>query len=523
MPLAKAGKAAQGGDPRARRPAIAVVKRGRVGRGVPMGSWFHVRAAASGPASSVRLGRFGVEASVRLDNFGSLCGFLIGLLCWATVAAAQMVGPTPQPQGQSVTPEEAEQVQPENWAIHGQSTNTWLVQPGFHSPYQGPQSLNASANARETVDVTLYAGVRPWQGAEFWFNPEIDQGFGLSDTFGVAGYVSGEAYKVGRVNPYVLFQRAFLRQTIDLGGDTEKLDADLNQLAGTQTANRLVFTIGKYSIVDIFDTNKYAHDPRNDFLNWSIIDGGAFDYAANSWGFTYGAAAEWYQDWWTVRTGVFDLSIQPNTANLSPGIRQGQFVTELEERHNLWDQPGKLKFLSWLTWGDLGTYSDALSLAAATGTTPSTADVRSFRTKYGLGLNLEQQLTTDLGAFARASMAQAGVEEVDFTDINQSLSAGLSLAGTRWGRPDDTVGLAGVVNRISHQAKLYFAAGGLGGIIGDGQLPNAGPEQILEAYYSVPVFSFAHVTADYQFINNPAYNRDRGPVSVFGFRIHVQF
>ena len=153
---------------------------------------------------------------------------------------------------------------------------------------------------------------------------------GWSDTFGVAGYPSGEAYKVGAVYPYFVIQRAFLRQTIDLGGDPEKLDADLNQLAGTQTANRLVFTAGKYSVVDIFDTNKYAHDPRNDFFNWSIVDQGAFDYAANTWGYTYGAAAEWYRDWWTIRAGVFDLSTVPNGANLSPGVRQGQFVTELE-------------------------------------------------------------------------------------------------------------------------------------------------------------------------------------------------
>jgi high affinity Mn2+ porin len=521
MPLAQAGKAAQGGDPQARRPAITVVKRGRVGRGVPMGSRFRVRAvAASGPASTVRIGRFGVEASMRAVKLGYLYAIAIGILCWTTTGSAQTVGPTPQPQGTPLAQQDTEQ---EDWAIHGQATNTWLIQPAFRSSYQGPQSLNASTNARETVDVTLYAGVRPWQGAEFWFNPEIDQGFGLSNTFGVAGYVSGEAYKVGNVHPYVEFQRVLLRQTIDLGGETQKLDADLNQLAGTQTANRLILTLGKYSIVDIFDTNKYAHDPRNDFLNWSIIDQGAFDYAANAWGFTYGAAAEWYEDWWTIRTGVFDLSVQPNSTNLSPGTDQGQWVSELEERHNLWDQPGKLKFLYWLTWGNLGTYGDALAFAAASGSTPSTAAVRSFRTKYGLGLNLEQQLTTDLGLFARASMTQAGVEEVDFTDIDQSLSAGLSLSGARWGRPDDTVGLARVVNRISHQAKLYFAAGGLGGIIGDGQLPDAGPEQIVEAYYSIPVFSFAHLTADYQFINNPAYNRQRGPVSVFGIRARVAF
>ena len=259
------------------------------------------------------------------------------------------------------------------------------------------------------------------------------------------------------------------------------------------------------------------------FFNWSIIDQGAFDYAANSWGYTYGGAAEWYQDWWGARAGVFDLSLKPNSDKLSAGFAQGQFVAELEERHSLWDQPGKLKLLYWLTRGNLGTYIDAIALGAATGQTPSTGAVRSFRTKDGFGLNLEQQLATDFGVFARASMSQGTVEEVDFTDINQSISAGLSLAGSRWGRPDDTVGLAGAVNRISHQGKLYLAAGGLGGIIGDGQLPNAGPEQILEAYYSVALFSFARFTADYQFFKNPAYNRDRGPVSVFGLRLHVQY
>jgi high affinity Mn2+ porin len=460
-------------------------------------------------------------------TFAYRCGAALvaasGLLCWPIICSAQMVSPTRQPQGVPITPAQAEQLQPESWAIHGQATGVWLLQPGFHSPYQGPQSLNPATNGRETVDATLYAGVRPWSGAEFWVNPEIDQGFGLSDTFGVAGYPSGEAYKVGKAQPYFLVQRAFLRQTIDLGGTTEKLEADLNQLAGTQIANRLVFTIGKYSIVDIFDTNQYAHDPRSDFLNWSIIDQGAFDYAANSWGFTYGAAAEWYQDWWTVRTGVFELSNQPNNANIYNGVAQGQFVTELEERHTLWEHPGKLKFLYWLTWGKLGTYSDAIAQGEAPGETPSTGAVRRFRTKDGVGLNLEQQLTTDLGAFARASISDGSVEEVDFTDIDQSLSGGLSLTGSRWGRPDDTVGLAAAVNRISHDGKLYLAAGGVGGIIGDGQLPNAGPEQIIETYYSFAVLSFAHFSVDYQFINNPAYNRDRGPVSIVGLRLHLEY
>jgi high affinity Mn2+ porin len=473
------------------------------------------------PASSVRNGRFGVEANMRAGKFTYLGGVTVvaasGLLCWPTTCAAQSPGATTPPSGVPVTRDETEEVEPESWAIHGQATNLWLLQPGFRSSSQGPQSLNAVTNGRETVDVTLYAGLRPWPGAEFWINPEIDQGFGLSDTFGVAGYPSGEAYKVGKVHPYALIQRAFLRQTIDLAGEPERLRPDLNQLAGTQSADRLVLTIGKYSVVDLFDTNSYAHDPRNDFLNWSIIDQGAFDYAANSWGFTYGAAAEWYQDWSTIRAGLFDLSTVPNSADLSNGVSQGQLVTELEERHSLGDQPGKLKLLYWLSWGRLGTYGDAIALGAATGQTPSTAAVRRFRTKDGFGLNLEQQVADDLGVFARASLSNGSVEEIDFTDINQSVSAGLSLAGSRWERPDDTVGLAAVVNRVSHQGKLYLAAGGLG------QLPNAGPEQIVEAYYAVAVFRVARFTADYQFIKNPAYNRDRGPVSIFGLRLHLAY
>jgi high affinity Mn2+ porin len=447
----------------------------------------------------------------------------IGCLGWPMTGIAQMVGPTPQPPGIPVTPEQAAAVTPQNWAIHGQSTFTWYLRPAFRSPYQGPQSLTPDANGRETFDATLYAGARLWPGSEVWINPEVDQGFGLSNTFGVAGYLSGEAYRIGQRDPYFLVQRGFLRQTVNLGGETEKLEPDLNQLGGTQTANRLVFTIGKFSIVDIFDTNRYAHDPRHDFLNWSIIDQGAFDYAANAWGYSYGLGAEWYQDWWTVRAGLFDLSATPNSKALSNGFTQGQFVAELEERHQLWGQPGKLKLLYWLTRGNLGTYLDAISVGEANGATPSTHAVQSFRTKNGWGLNLEQQLTADLGLFARASVGTGTVEEVDFTDIDQSVSAGLSLAGARWGRPDDTFAAGGAINRISHQGKLYFAAGGLGGIIGDGRLPNAGPEQILETYYRVALTSFAQFAFDYQLVNHPAYNRDRGPVSVFTLQLHLQY
>ena len=420
----------------------------------------------------------------------------------------------------SATNDAGEQI----WAIHGQSTFTWQLQPAFHAAYSGAQSLPRDANGRETFDATIFAGVRPWQGAEIWFNPEIDQGFGLGNSFGVAGYLSGEAYKLGQQDPYYRLARLFIRQTIDLGGETEKIEPDANQLGGSQTANHLVFTAGKLAVTDIFDTNKYAHDPRADFLNWTVLDVGTFDYAADAWGATYGAVAEWYQGRWTARLGLFDMPTQPNSTLLgAPVLQQNQLMGELEERHTLWDQPGKLKLLYWISRGNLGSYNDALALASATGQTPSTALVRRFRNKDGVLVNVEQQLHEDLGMFLRAGVTQGGVEEDAFTDVDQSVSAGLALSGNRWGRPDDTVGLAVVVNQISHAGKLYLAAGGLGGIIGDGALKEAGPEQILESYYSYAAFDFAKVSLDYQLVNNPAYNRQRGPVSVFALRTHVEF
>ena len=185
------------------------------------------------------------------------------------------------------------------WAVHGQTTFVEQYAAPFRAPYSGPNSL-ASNSGRETWDATAYLGLRLWDGAEAWINPEIDQGFGLSGTLGVAGFTSGEAYKTGANYPYTRLQRAFIRQTINLGGETQKVDEAINQFAGEQTADGLVLTVGKFSVGDIFDTNKYAHDPRGDFLNWSIIDAGTFDYAAEAWGFSLGGTAEWYQGAWTL-------------------------------------------------------------------------------------------------------------------------------------------------------------------------------------------------------------------------------
>jgi high affinity Mn2+ porin len=414
-------------------------------------------------------------------------------------------------------------------SLHGQATFVEQAYPRIRSPYQGQNSLPASGEGRETFDLTLFAGLRLWQGAELWFNPEIDQGFGLGNAHGVAGFPSAEAYKQGSTYPYARIQRAFLRQTIDLGGKSEKVDADTNQFAGTRTTDRLVFTVGRFAIIDIFDTNKYANNGKTDFFNWSLGNAGTFDYAGDGWGYTYGAAAEWYQGRWTLRGGVFDLSATPAGGDsplggtLDPTFRQYQLVGEIEERHELWGQPGKLKVTGFLSHGRAGLFADAIALAQATGQPADITAVRNTTNRTGVSVNLEQQVTETLGVFARAGWADGRIEPWDFTDIDRTISAGVSISGKKWSRPDDTLGIAGVVNGISGVHQAFLNAGGLGILIGDGQLPHPGPEQILEAYYSYALSAAAKLTLDYQFIVNPGYNTDRGPANVFAARFHWTF
>jgi high affinity Mn2+ porin len=433
------------------------------------------------------------------------------LLLTVAIAAAQSSA------AQSVTaPDE------ESFATHGQFTYVEQETSGFNAPYAGRNSLSPDRGA-ETTDATLYLGARLWQGAEGWINGEIDQGFGLDDTLGVAGFPSGEAYKVGKNQPYLRMPRLFARQTLNLDDSRRTIDAAANQLGGSRSDNRIVVTLGKFSVGDVFDTNQYAHDPRSDFLNWAAIDAGTFDYAADAWGYTVGAAIEWYRNSWTLRGGLFDLSNIPNSAHLDPGFHEFQSVLELEKRHEIAGHTGRLLLTVFDSRGRMGLLTDAVALADSTGGPVEIAAVREYRGRAGVSMNLEQQLTSGLGAFLRLGKAAGNVEPYEFTDIDRTVSGGLSLQGASWHRADDTLGLAAIDNGISATRERYLNAGGLGILVGDGRLPHPGPEQIIETYYSLAVFRTAHISADYQWINHPAYNRDRGPVSVVALRLHAQF
>ncbi|MEI9990632.1 MAG: carbohydrate porin [Rhizomicrobium sp.] len=421
----------------------------------------------------------------------------------------------------AAAPALADDAVPETWSLHGQATFVWQFQPAFRSPFQGANSLNPVANGRETFDLTLFAGARLWDGGEAYVNPEIDQGFGLSNTLGAAGFPSGEAYKVGKAAPYFRLQRLFFRQTFDLGGDSQAVAPGANQLGGARGADNLVLTAGKFSVTDIFDTNSLAHDPKSDFLNWSLIDTGAFDYAADAWGYSYGFAAEWTQDWWTLRAGLFDLSRVPNTTQLVRGFGQYEAMSELEIRQTLFGPPGTVKLLAWVNRGRMGSYRDAVALGLATHSAPDTALVRRPADRGGFVLNVEQQIDGNWSAFLRFGFDDGSTEAFEFTEINRTVALGLALKGGAWGRADDTVGLAGVDNTLSRSAQDYFAAGGLGILIGDGALPRYRDEFVLEAYYSAAATDWLSLSLDYQWIANPAYNAERGPISVFGLRLHA--
>jgi high affinity Mn2+ porin len=414
------------------------------------------------------------------------------------------------------------QVVQQAFAVHGEFTYVEQEDSDFNAPYAGPNSLTPD-QGRETTDANLSIGAALWSGAELWINPEYDQGFGLSDTLGVAGFPSGEAYKVGAKHPYFRLQRLFVRVTVNGAGEREPVAAAAGVLGGEHSVNRWVFTVGKFSVTDIFDSNEYAHDPREDFLNWAAVDAGAFDYAADAWGYTVGAAVERYQGQWSVRAGIFDLSNVPNSAHLEPGFHEFQMIAEVEHRHAIAGRPGKVLITGYETRGRMGLLDEATAIATATDTPADIAAVRHYRSRFGGLVNFQQELLADLGVFARYSKAAGNVEPYEFADIDRSIAAGMSLKGSRWRRSQDSVGVALIDNGISAEREQFLNAGGLGILVGDGKLPHPAAEQIVETYYSAAMCSYAQLSFDYQWIANPAYNRDRGPVSVFAVRVHAQF
>ena len=421
---------------------------------------------------------------------------------------------------------------PQNWNVHFQNTDILAGYPTFSAKYSGTNSLDRNADIEDTESFDLYAGLRLWKGAEAHFDGILWHGFGFSQSHGVEDFPNNEAFKAGARIVDFSFARLFIRQTIGFGGDQEDVADDQLTLAGKQDVSRLTITFGRLSAGDVFDTNAYANSARTQFLGWGFVNNPAWDYPADSIGYTTGLSIELNQPNWTLRYGFYQMPSQANfwttedrylTFPLQRPFGDGEFFKswgmplELEIRYKLAGHPGAVRPMAWVNEANMGDYLQALSVPGT-----DITKTRAYRFKYGFGLNIEQEIADNIGVFSRLGWNDGHEEAWAYTDVNYSVQLGVSIKGAAWNRPDDTYGLACIFNGASRENQKFLEAGGLGILDGDGHL-TYGWEKVVETYYSFKIVQGVNFSLDYQFVDNPAFNRDRGPVSIFAGRLHVQF
>jgi high affinity Mn2+ porin len=433
---------------------------------------------------------------------------------------------------------------PPGWNFHAQTTIIDDFQPGFGALYSGPNSLGTERDREGTVTADLFFGAPLWQGAEFHADFLLWQGFGLSNSFGLEAFPNADAYKAGSESPRFMFSHFFVRQTIDLGGEQEDVPDGQFTLPGKRDISRITITAGKLNMAELFDQNTYNHDPHTQFMSWASTML-TWDYPADTIGFTTGLAIELNQPNWAVRYGWFQLPSIPNgfTADdrilmypVEPGeiTSDGNFwkewgmITEVERRWRWNDHPGAVRLQAWVDHGLLASYNAATTLLVASpppANTPPGAEITipgaafSYRSKYGFGVNWEQELMTNLGTFGRVGWQDGETAAAAFDDVDWTVQLGVSLKGAAWHRPGDTFGILGNLAGASSDQQAFLKVGGTGILNGDGNLTYA-CEKSLETYYDFLLGAGCRLAFDYQFFLDPAFNSDRGPVSVFGARLH---
>jgi hypothetical protein len=408
-----------------------------------------------------------------------------------------------------------------------QFNGTFQYMPPFHSPYQGQNSLTTDHGRGEDTTHTygIYLGSQLTSSLQAYMDVEWFQGNGINNGVGLGGYVNGDVIRAGSSNlpkdPYVA--RLYLRYTHALSSETEKVDRAQDQLAGEQAVSRWEVKLGKMSPSDDFDQNRYANNNRTQFFNYDFLFNTAWDEATDTRGYTYGAVAALVNPTWRLAFGVYAMPDTANGANYDGDPRELGYNLELTVKPNTIGTV--IRFLSYANEGRMGNYDNAIAEGAMNGTPPTlVADEKPARVKYGFGLNFEQPLADDgeTGIFGRIGWNDGHNETYCYTESDQHASIGAQLSGVHWGREEDRVGIAYGVNGLSSQHKAYLADGGYGILIGDGAL-NYGYEQVFETYYRIQVFKYVQISPDFQFIQNPGYNRDRGPVEVYGVRMRVSF
>ncbi len=423
--------------------------------------------------------------------------------------------------------EKKEEFKTENFNVYGQATVVTQWNGPFRSPYEGTNSFLSQRDTATSETSTLFLGARFWQGCEVYFNPEIAGGTGLSDVYGIAAFPNGEITRVGLPQPTPYVARLWIQQTFGFGGAQEKLESGPNQLAEYKDISRLTVAAGRMAATDWFDNNAYSHDPRSQFMNWCLMYNGAWDYPADVRGYTYGIVAELNQKDWALRYGIFAEPEVANGAEIDPkiGMAHGQAV-ELENRYKLGNHPGKIRWMAYWNRADMGNYDQALAISPHDPDVTATASYGSI--KYGFGINVEQEFTDKLGGFLRLGWNDGHTETWAFTECDQTVAFGFILTGAAGRRDGDEIGSGFCVDGLSRPHREYLGAGGLGFELGDGQL-NYEPELAWETYYKWQVFGKVlknksiWISPDFQFIGNPGYNGDRGPVAIGSVRVHAEF
>jgi high affinity Mn2+ porin len=412
---------------------------------------------------------------------------------------------------------------PEWWNLYYQATSIGQYHGTFHSPYSGPFSLQDYPEKDVSLTTTLFFGLRLEKNTLLYFNPEIAGGRGFSGVNGMANPSNGELPRVASATPKPYLARLYLSHDFGFGDRMEPVESDANQLAGQRPMTRYTVTLGRFTVTDFFDNNRYSHDPRTQFLGWAVMYNGAWDYPADVRGYTWGWVHEFHTRNWSLRYASAAMPRVANGLRLDHRLfRNRGDMFEGEYRYAVNQHPGAIRLLHYQNRANAGAYAEAIRLAELNGGPPVvTATRRNGRLKYGFGLNLEQELTKEIGVFARLGWNDGKTESFAFTAIDRLATGGISIAGRRWHRPFDTVATELTVSGTSGVHALYLARGGYDFLIGDGRL-QYGPEYVSETYYSARLLPWLFASFDLQHVSNPAYNQERGPLWIPSIRLHVE-
>ena len=414
------------------------------------------------------------------------------------------------------------------WSFHFQTTEIDQYHGKFNAPYSGRNSLHDTIEQDMSVTATIFLGVRLWKYGAFYFNPEVSGGKGISGTTGIAGFPNGEVYRVGNPTPQAYIARGYLQQSFALHGSHDTLISDdANQVAQYLPNKRITLNIGKFCVADFHDLNLYSHDARTQFMNWALMDNAAWDYPANTRGYTYAAVLQIIEPKWYT---YLSYALEPVVAN-------GPYLdTKFSKTFGLtWESgltfkvAGKTSGLSLLLFMNQNRapyYEDAIAAYKAGNPNALNIDNDSAYNgdkKYGVGISFNYPITKYIGFFTRAGWNDGKTGDWAFTEVDETVTPGFSLDGEWWKRKGDNFGIDYIVNGISKEHRDFENTGGYQFIIGDGILENYQPEQILETYYQFKFFEHLFIALDYQHVTNPAYNADRGPIDIGSVRVHLEF